>query len=65
GPIYLADSADERIVVLSKDGAFGAQLRARDGAFASLQTIAFQETTGRLFILAGGRLYVLALDELS
>jgi hypothetical protein len=59
GPVILADGADERLVVLTADGTFSAQLRSRGGAFQSLQQIALDETTGGLFVLAGGRLYAL------
>jgi len=59
GPVVLADGADERLVVVTADGAFSAQLRTRGGEFRSLQALAMDEMTDRLFILAGGRLYAL------
>jgi hypothetical protein len=60
-PIVLADSSDERIVVLEADGTFKLQLRARDDAFDSLQAMALDSTTNSLFVIAGGRLYILPL----
>lgn len=59
GPVVLADTAGERLVVVAADGAFLLQVRAGDDAFASLQTVAMDGTSGRLYVLAGGRLYVL------
>jgi hypothetical protein len=63
GPLLLADSAGERIVALTSDGTFHAQLRGPEGLFRSLQTLALDEGPSRLFIVAGGKLYVVALDD--
>jgi hypothetical protein len=60
-PLVLADSSDARIVVLEADGTFKHQLRARDGAFQSLQAMALDSATSSLFVLAGGRLYIMPL----
>lgn len=60
-PLILADSSDQRIVVLEADGTFSLQLRARDGAFQSLQAMALDSTTRSLFVIAGGRLYITPL----
>ena len=62
GPLILADGADERVVVVTADGTFSAQFRTQGGAFQSLQTLTVDEATGRLFVLAGGRLYTLPLE---
>jgi hypothetical protein len=63
GPLLLADGADERIVIVSADGTFQSQLRSRDDAFRSLQSLTFDEDTKRLFVLADNRLYVTPLDS--
>ena len=59
GPVVLADAAGERLVVVAADGAFVLQVRPDDNAFASLQAVAMDGTSGRLYVLAGGRLYAL------
>ena len=61
--LLLADGADQRIVIVAADGAFQAQLRSRDDAFLSLQLLEYDEDTKHLFVVAGNRLYVLALDS--
>ncbi|MGD1996043.1 MAG: hypothetical protein PVH62_04640 [Anaerolineae bacterium] len=63
-PVFFADSADERVVVVRADGTFSAQLRAREGEFQSVQALAVNEAADRLFVLAGGRLYVLPLEAI-
>lgn len=59
GPVILVDAAGERLVILRADGTFVEQVRARNGAFRSIQTVALDPLSGRLYVLAGGRLYVL------
>ena len=59
GPVVLADAAGERLVVLQADGSFVEQVRAEGEAFQSLQMVARDPLSGRLYVLAGGRLYVL------
>jgi hypothetical protein len=61
GPVYLADDAAERVVVLNSRGGLYAQLRAAPGNFSGLQALTLDDTGNRLFILAGGRLYVVPL----
>lgn len=57
GPVYLADGAAERIVVLKASGAFCAQLRAPGGEFRGLRALTVSDTGNDLFILAGGKVY--------
>lgn len=64
GPVYLADGADERIVILDSGGRFRAQLRAASGAFRGLNALTLDEAGSRLFFLSGGRLYVMPLPSL-
>ncbi len=59
GPLILVDAAGERLVVLQAEGVFVEQVRARNGAFQAIQTVALDPLSGRLYVLAGGRLYVL------
>ncbi len=56
GPLILADSADERIVILDANGNFRAQLRAAPGVFHDVQAMALDGANRRLFLVAGGRL---------
>jgi len=56
GPVILADAAGDRLVIVRADGAFVAQLRSQEGTFSSIQTVAMDRGTGRLYVLAGGRL---------
>ncbi len=60
-PLFLADAADERIVVLDAQGAFRAQLRAEAGQFASPQALALDGTGRKLYLVAGATLYALDL----
>jgi len=64
GPLYLADGADERVIVVDSRGNFQRQLRAAPGAFDKLQAVALDDTGSRLFVLAGGRLYAVSLASL-
>ncbi|MCS7178243.1 MAG: hypothetical protein RML46_03665 [Anaerolineae bacterium] len=64
GPIYLADRAAERIVVLRANGEFCAQLRPPGTEFRHLKAIAISQTGDTLFVLAGGRVYRLPLPPL-
>ncbi len=57
GPLYLADGAAERLVVLDPTGAFLAQLRAEPGTLVGVQVLALDEMGDRLFFLADGGLY--------
>jgi len=57
GPVILVDTAGERLVILQADGTFVEQVRARNGAFQSIQTVALDPLSGRLYVVAGGRLY--------
>ncbi len=64
GPIYLADGAAERIVVLREDGAFCAQLRPPGGEFQGLQALTVSQTGDSLFVLARGRIYRVTIPSL-
>lgn len=63
GPVFLADSAEERIVALDANGNFRAQLRAAAGVFRDVQAMALDGTHRRLFLLAGGRLLSVDLSS--
>lgn len=64
GPLILADGANDRLVIAAADGTFSGQLRALDDAFRSLQALALDSVRDELFVLAGGRLYVLPLSAI-
>jgi len=64
GPVYLADGADGRVVILDSGGGFLAQLRASSGLFRGVHALALDDTGARLFFLAGGGLYVVSLPPL-
>ncbi len=64
GPVYLADGAAERIVVLREDGAFCAQLRPPGGEFRGLQALTVGQTGDSLFVLARGRIYRVTIPPL-
>ena len=59
GFVTLVDAVGERLVVLQADGRFVEQIRAREDAFRSIQAVALDPLSGRLYVLAGGRLYAL------
>ncbi len=58
--IYVADRGNQRVVRLSPDGAFEVQYRADEG-FAELESLAIDQTTGRLYLINEGHLYVAPL----
>jgi hypothetical protein len=62
--IYVADRGndycDGRVVALGLDGSFRAQFCA-EGAFDSLEALAFDRPMRRLYVVSGGRLYVASL----
>ena len=58
--IYVADRENQRVVRLSPDGAFEVQYRADEG-FAELESLAIDETAGRLYLVSEGHLYVAPL----
>ncbi len=60
GVVYVADQGNRRVVALGPDGVFRAQFRA-DGAFDALEALAVDETSRRLYVISGGRLYVASL----
>lgn len=60
GIVYVADRANDRVIVLSPEGAFRNQLRA-EGAFDGLEALAVDEAQGRLYALSEGRLYMASL----
>ena len=60
GAVYVADVANERVVVLGPDGGFRAQWRA-DEVFDALEALVVNEAAGRLYVISGGRLYVASL----
>ena len=64
GPVYLADAADERLVVLDSGGAYRAQLRAASGVLRNVQALAIDDTGGRLYLFAEGRLYAVPIPPL-
>lgn len=64
GLVYLADSTDERLLVLDASGGFRAQLRAAPGVLTDLQALTLDEAASRIFVAAGGRLYALPLPVL-
>lgn len=57
GPLYLADGAAERIVVLREDGTFCAQLRPPGREFQGLQALTVSEVGDSLFVLTRGKIY--------
>lgn len=57
GPVYLADGAAERIVVLREDGTFCAQLRPPGREFQGLQALTVGEVGDSLFVLTRGKIY--------
>ncbi|MEA3339661.1 MAG: hypothetical protein U9R15_06815, partial [Chloroflexota bacterium] len=60
GAVYVADQANNRVIELKPDGAFHAQFRAK-GAFDGLESLAVDETAGRLYVISGKRLYTASL----
>ena len=62
--IYVADRGTDycngRVVALGLDGTFRAQFCA-EGAFDSLEALAFDRPMRRLYVISGGRLYVASL----
>ncbi|MCX7856051.1 MAG: hypothetical protein N2556_08815, partial [Anaerolineae bacterium] len=64
GPVYLADGAAERIVVLREDGAFCAQLRPPGEEFQGLQALTVSQTGDSLFVLARGKIYRVTIPPL-
>lgn len=56
GTVYIADRGNDRVVVLDPDGRFRAQLRG-DPPLASLEALAVSQSQGRLWVLAGGKVY--------
>lgn len=64
GPVYLADGAAGRIVILREDGAFCAQLRPPGEEFQGLQALTVSQTGDSLFVLARGRIYRVTIPPL-
>ncbi len=64
GPVYLADGATGRIVVLWEDGAFCAQLRPPGKEFQGLRALAVSQAGDALFALAGGKIYRVTIPPL-
>ncbi|MBC7228181.1 MAG: hypothetical protein H5T61_13290 [Thermoflexales bacterium] len=64
GPVYLADGAAERIVVLREDGAFCAQFRPPGEEFRGLQALTVSQMGDSLFVLARGRIYRVTIPPL-
>jgi len=64
GPVYLADGAAERIVVLREDGAFCAQLRPPGREFQGLQALTVSGAGDSLFVLARGKIYRVTIPPL-
>ncbi|RME33168.1 MAG: hypothetical protein D6793_10105, partial [Thermoflexia bacterium] len=64
GPVYLADAAEGRVVVLRATGEFCAQLRPQAGTWEGIQTLALSETGDALYLLAGGRIYRVEIPSL-
>jgi hypothetical protein len=64
GPVYLADEASDRIVVLRDTGVFCAQLRPSGDEFRGLQALTVSEAGDALFVLAGGRIYRVTIPPL-
>ena len=60
GVVYVADRIAGRVVALESDGAFRAQFCAA-GVFDELESLAVDETSGRLYVIDGGRLYAASL----
>jgi len=60
GAVYVADQTNNRVIELKPDGAFHAQFRA-EGAFDGLESLAVDETAGRLYVISGKRLYTASL----
>lgn len=56
GSVYLADRGNDRVIVLDAEGQFRAQLRG-DPPFTSLEALAVNQSQGRLWVLAGGKVY--------
>lgn len=57
GPVYLADDAAERIIVLREDGTFCAQVRSPGREFQGLQALTVGEVGDSLFVLSRGKIY--------
>ncbi len=64
GPVYLADGAAERIVVLREDGTFCAQLRPPGSEFQGLQALTVSGAGDSLFVLARGKIYRVMIPPL-
>jgi len=64
GPVYLADGASDRIVVLRDTGGFCAQLRPPGDEFRGLQALTVSEAGDALFVLARGRIYRVTIPPL-
>ncbi|MGQ9804108.1 MAG: hypothetical protein ACUVSH_09765 [Anaerolineae bacterium] len=65
GPVYLADGAAERIVVLREDGTFCAQLRPPGREFQGLQALTVSEAGDSFFVLTQGKIYRVMIPPLS
>lgn len=64
GVLYLADAGTSSIVALSKTGEFVHQITAAGDELSGLEALAIEQDSRTLFVLAGGRLYALALPAL-
>ncbi|RMF29636.1 MAG: hypothetical protein D6759_13495 [Chloroflexi bacterium] len=64
GAIYVADAGADRIVALSKQGAFIHQIRADGDAFAEITAMAVDGASRTLFLVARGRLFSFRLPPL-
>jgi sugar lactone lactonase YvrE len=60
GVVYVADRGNGRVVALEQDGNFRAQFYAGE-AFDALEALAVDEAMRRMYVISGGRLYVVPL----
>ena len=59
--LYLGDQGQQRVIVLAADGTFQSQYRLMSEELGSLEALAVDGTARRLYVLAGGVLYMASL----
>jgi hypothetical protein len=64
GALYVADAGTDGILALTKEGQFLYQIRADGNSLSGLSALVLEEGSRTLYLLAGGRLYAVALPLL-
>ncbi|HZY44096.1 MAG TPA: hypothetical protein VFF70_05025 [Anaerolineae bacterium] len=63
--VYIVDQASQRIVQLRPDGQFVRQFRANGNEFNSINDLAIDERSSRLYVISAGVLYSVPLPPIS